>query len=405
MSFVSKLFTTKQKQLIHKWINVVYRIANNKRLISTKHPYIEFKNDGCDTFFGYYDISPFNNDGKIVYLELPSSSETINIILNNIDNSDKRYLAISHAWNWQQGTRLRWLNDELISFNDYINGDYCNRIINIKTNEERLIFWPLYDIDSNNELGLSLDFRRLGVMRPGYGYVCDSYNPGNIQSGGIDIIDFTNNKIIKTISIERIADSIAYNGNYDNVYLNHLSFSPSGSRFLFFFIEVTNNYHKASLIVYDISEDSIIPLELKGKVSHYAWKNDNEILCTTYSSRTECYYYLYSVTNQSKTRICPTSLFVDGHPSFISSTQLITDTYPDKHRFMHLSAVNIDKDFKEDILSVYLDENSVGETRTDLHPRLNHNKDTISIDVNYHGKRSLLCIKIDNYVQHCHYRI
>lgn len=53
------------------------------------------------TYFGYYDISPFQGE-KVIYVEREKNSNVCNVVLNNVRNSAKQYLAESHAWNWQQ---------------------------------------------------------------------------------------------------------------------------------------------------------------------------------------------------------------------------------------------------------------------------------------------------------------
>lgn len=62
--------------------------------------------------------------------------------------------------------RLRWFPDtqNMISFNDFVNGKYINRILNVETKEEKILDWPLYDIDCNGKFGITLNFERLGVI-------------------------------------------------------------------------------------------------------------------------------------------------------------------------------------------------------------------------------------------------
>jgi hypothetical protein len=195
MSILSKLPAPIKTQLkINR--HRLQRLMSGMKKIETDCEFIVFKAKDCDTFFGYYDVSPFDAKGHIAYLEHNKDSMFVRVVLDDEEGGNKQYLADSNAWNWQQGCRLRWMPGEnkILSFNDFREGMYFNRMLNTNTNEERRIDWPLYDIDPFGKYGLSLDFERLGVKRPGYGYTCRGYEDNtDLASNGIEIIDL--NKI------------------------------------------------------------------------------------------------------------------------------------------------------------------------------------------------------------------
>lgn len=392
MKSIRQLITPQQKVFIKRAIHSIHRLAKNQRKIQTKYEYEIIKEKSCDVFFGYYDVTPFNEQ-NIIYNVLADDDNSIRIVLQSLEDKSKRIIGHSKAWNWQQGTRLRWFSINEVSFNDYKDGRYYNRIVNVNDLSERVVDWPLYDINYDRSLGLTLNFSRLGVLRPGYGYTCDKYEPRNLDKESIDIIDLKSNKIIKSITYVEIQKALNSVTSFENCYLNHLSFSPDGTKFLFFWIEIIGGYHKASLAVYDISKSEIIPLETCEKVSHYVWKDNDTILCTSYSTPSMCYYYLYKINKLKKVPFCPNSLDVDGHPSYYDDFTIITDTYPDKYGYQHLSFVNVRDDTKFPILDVYSIPVSNGERRTDLHPRLDVEHHHVAVDVNLTGHRSILIVK------------
>lgn len=376
------------------------RFISFEKKIKTKLPVVVFSNSYADTFFGYYDISPFNEHNEVIYLELKRKSNTVSIIVNNIYNTQKREFAQSRAWNWQQGVRLRWLpmSNDVISFNDFNGSSYFNRVLNIRTGEERIIDWPIYDIDSSGNHALSLNFERLGSLRPGYGYTCKDYhqNETDLLSEGILLIDYRDNKLIKRITYEKIISSGIPANDITQCYINHLSFSPSGNKFLFFWIEIVKGYHKASLVVYDILEDKLIPLELNEKVSHYVWVDEKEILCTAYNKNGECFYYRYNIEFRSRRKEAVDILNKDGHPSMLEHPNIIlTDTYPDKRSYQHIYIVELKNGSKKEIISIYSNPRINGERRTDLHPRLNMRKDYISFDSNIGYRRNFYIMKLN----------
>lgn len=90
----------------------------------------------------------------------PKTIADIMIIDTENDNKIKK-LGSTNSWNVQQGAMVQWLGpnfDEEIIYNDFQNGDYCSVILNIKTNEKRIIKKPVYNVSSDGRWALTLDF-------------------------------------------------------------------------------------------------------------------------------------------------------------------------------------------------------------------------------------------------------
>lgn len=385
--------TSKQKIAIKKVLYPLYRIATGNKKINTQYKIIEFSKPECHTYFGYYDVTPFQGE-KLIYTEREESSNVCKIVLNDIHNTSKQYLAESRAWNWQQGIRLRWfpMSVNKISFNDFVDGKYINRIVNIDTKEERQLDWPLYDISPDGKLGITLDFERLGVMRPGYGYTCEPYMVGDLWQDGISIIDIEKNQLVKKITYKELSDNIKEVDDVSHFYINHLSFSPDGTKFLFFWIDEAKGFHQASLGVYDILTNNLIPLETEGKSSHYVWDGNDEIICTVLNRKYVAGYYRFNIKEHTKKQICPNSLSADGHPSVYAKGILLTDTYPDKRGFQHIYLVNEKDDVKTELVKIYSIPTLNLEKRTDLHPRLSSDRRYVAFDSNHDSLRKLLVL-------------
>lgn len=382
-------------RLLKSELRISYKLFRNlikgQKKIQTSASLLKIGRKGFDSFFGYYDISPFNEKDEVLYIEVSKHRKEADICCYSINNKSSVILSKSYAWNWQQGSRLRWFpgSNDLITFNDFKDGKYYNRILNIRDGKERILDNPVYDWNFDGSQALTLDFARLGVLRPGYGYTCDSYTAGDLSNNGIGLIDGVTGKLQRIISYKEISVALNNTSDFDNCYINHLSFSPSGEKFLFFWIEIINGYHKASLAVFDIDKDNVIPLERIEKVSHYVWQDDDTIVCTSYSTPRDCRYFVYHINSRTKEQICPKVLNRDGHPSFYRDGILLTDTYPDVNYFQHLMMVDINKDVFKPILEIYSNPRFNGEKRTDLHPRFNSDKSFISIDAHVAGKRKM----------------
>ena len=395
---ISGLLSGQQKAIIKDWKYSIYRLIFSKKKINTTLDYRRIFEKGCDTFFGYYDISPFNNNGQLIYLKKRKNKQDVDICVNQLsDLSDEKVIATSSAWNWQQGCRLRWFpgrNNEII-FNILDNFNYASIVVDTNGKELRKYSYPLYDINSEGKIGLSLNFDRLGYLRPGYGYTCRKYTEGNLTDEAISIVDLYSDSIITKVTYKQICDCIDKKCDFRNCYINHLSFSPNSDKFLFFWIEIINGYHQASLIVYYFDDNKMKPLELKHKVSHYAWLDNDNILCTVYESPTLCKYFTYNTKTLEKKPYCFNALNSDGHPSKWSNSCILTDTYPLKNGYQYLYKVDASKGSKEVLMEIFSKPVANGEFRTDLHPRLSEDKSFICFDSNNSGERELFIIKLD----------
>lgn len=395
MHLLRRVVTPAQKVIIRSIEQSIYRCIHGLSKEDSVFNYSIINEDGYDVFFGYYDITPFNSKDEILYLKKKKSDDKVLICLNDSnDLSQESVLSFTKAWNWQQGCRLRWFpgSDSKIIFNYYENKHYGARVIDKKGNRIRDYRQPLYDISQDGNIGLTLSFERLGAMRPGYGYTCRVYTPLDLPNESIGIIDMSTDNIVEKLTYASIAEALSCEQIFENCYINHLSFSPKGKFFSFFWIEIINGYHKASLAVCDTNSLAIHPLELDEKVSHYTWIDDDNILCTSYKNSSTCRYFIYNVSKKTKTPFCPQALLEDGHPSIDRGSVILTDTYPDRNGFQRLFLVDSQNESLKLIFTVYMKPTLTGETRTDLHPRFNTDHSKICIDTNRNGHRELIIV-------------
>jgi hypothetical protein len=397
-NIIKKIIPKRIRQLAKNTISFIYRILTLKSKINTEFKLFSTGSTNTNTFFGYYDITPFNNNDEIVYLELPDDLPKANIIKNDITLEKPALIATTNAWNWQQGARLRWFpgSDNEIVFNDFINGKYVCRILNTKTGEHRMINTPVYDISPDGKYGITLNFERLGVLRPGYGYTNKPYSDRyDLSQESVRLVDMNTGEEEVIINYRTVADIMKQTvSDYRRFYINHLSFSPDGRKVMFFWIEIIGAWHQASLLVYDFNNRKITVLEKELKSSHYVWQDNNSILCSGYSRTTvSCRFYLYNTDNASKQIVCPDILQRDGHPLYLTGEIILTDTYPDRYAYQKLFLINLAANEKTKLLEIYSIPREKEEERTDLHPRLNTAKNIICFDSNVYGKRRLYLLK------------
>ena len=357
-------------------------------------------------FFGYYDINPFDkNKSKLLAIKTRSDLKAPAEIGFFYLNNPNKFLSLgtTKSWCWQQGARLRWYyqnNKKLISYNDFINGKYVNIIKNIENKViEKLIPFPLYDISADRKTGLSLNFSRLQRLRPGYGYSnIEDFSLVNKcpDNDGIYLVNINTNKSKLIISYSNLIKEFPLIQKYKNThhYFNHLSFNPSGNKFLFFHLMQHENGRNNRLFVFDVNSKKISLLEDDLTVSHYTWRDDNNILITAVDKKVnKTYYIIYSTEKNKKKVLNHKYLNKDGHPTFLNDKSIISDTYPDVNNNQDLFYYNIDKDRYIKLGSFYRRYKYNGETRCDLHPRISNDSKYISIDSTHSGLRSQFVLK------------
>lgn len=389
-----KSLTPAQKIRLQSFLLNTERLLKMKKRIWTNCHWqaLGVKSKFC--FFGYYDITPYNEKGEVIFHQLDGELKKADIMLYDRKKNVYTRIERTNAWNWQQGARLRWFpgSNDRILFNDFIEGEYLCRELNIRTKEEKVYIKPLYDVNNEGLLGLSLDFERLGVKRPGYGYTCKPYKePSDLSGEGIDLVDLKTNTAQRIITYTDIAGAIGVeDDSFSNNYINHLSFSPSGDKFMFFWLTIVKHYHKAYMLVYDLKSKTIIPLETEEKVSHYMWLDDEHLLSTVYDLDDNCRYIIYGLDGSKKHVF--KSIDYDGHPIWYKDGLFLTDSYPDKKGFQRLVVCNLQTDETKVIAEIFHEPAISIERRTDLHPRYDSKSDTICIDANMNGKRRLLLL-------------
>lgn len=393
----SKRIKILQKDLKH--------LISNMKDIETKYEYMCIQYRKHNTFFGYYDISPFcpTDDNLITYISVDENKKIANIHIHDLVSDNIKTVAQTKAWNWQQACRLRWFPDyggaKKIMFNCFNNGKYTSNVLDIDTGEFVEKSTAFYDINRAGTIGLSTDFARLGVLRPGYGYTCYSYDPNTVKSydACVEIWDLKKDTRLYFITYEQVLNSLGKKESelYEHsCYINHLCFSPSGENFLFFFVEIINGYHQANMLTYNINTRKLTNVETEMKVSHYMWIDDNTIIATCYDKQYNCRYYNFNIVNGTKECVMKDNLKRDGHPIFLDKNKWISDTYPDGNCYQKLFYIYPKSNQIETILDVYSTPHCYGEKRTDLHPRINATQSLVCIDANPSGKRCLIIIKV-----------
>ena len=350
-----------------------------------------------DIFFGYHDRTPFNTNSRFV-LSHRSNKEKLDIGFFNMDDElpDFNFISSSEAFSRQQGTMLQWdylHNTSSVNFNTCINGAYKN--ISIDTNNQSIISeinFPVYCISSDFKWALSCNFFQLAKQRPGYGIENSQViTKKDKHLDGIWIINRLTGDTQLLASYRDMLKDLPCDFS-DNIYVNHLSFSPDTNTVAWFLI----NEKKPTRKIYFLSmcldqKREIKNIESDRLISHYCWVNNDVILGINRDLDLNWNYSEYNLGNSSRIDLKINTGF-DGHPMFNRhSNKIIIDSTPDSKRYQHLLCYDWASKKMIQLDKLFTPKNFLGPDRCDLHPRWSPDSLMVSVDTPIRNKR---CQKI-----------
>lgn len=373
----------------------LYRVTNNyhKKLwlgIDEKQ-YICLKEKNKNVYFGYYDHSS-ERDNKVLYICTTNNlKDEANIYYYDINKHKSIHIAATNAWNYQMGSRVRWIHSSSIMFNNYKKKEgFFSEEIDLNGSCKKKYGFPIYDLSRDEKYGFYLDFTILNHFRPGYGYsnIDEKIDNNRILKNGIYRGDLKENKSKLILPISKI---ISYKNNtllsLPLHYINHISCSKFDDILLFFHLWYDEQKQlRNRVFIIDYSGNIINVLDDFEKASHYAFKSKNELLLTVVN-KGQIEYRLYNILNNEYKVF--EFLSVDGHPSYINDKLFITDTYPDKNGMQHIFVCD-ENGIKQELIQIYHNPRKNNEIRCDLHPRYSGKILTFdSISRNYRNENIL----------------
>lgn len=368
-------------------------------------------------FFGYYDKSCWDASGRWIvgmetdFMDRPPQADDVATIglIDLEDGNTWKPIAVTRAWNWQQGSMLQWLGESSsVIFNDRIDGQWVARIIDVQSGEERVIDRPIYGLNPQGTHAVSLNFARLQHQRPGYGYpgVVDATEKvGEPEDDGIYSIDIATGESRLILSLAQVA-SFGRTPDFNNAMhrFNHLQFNQRGDR-----IALLHRYKSFHAQGEEVGVTRMLTMGVDGSdlrligdhrhFSHYDWYGSESILGWSSEPRTGQQYYLYVDTEGGSVMpIGGDVLECDGHCSFSPDRQwVLTDTYPDEQDMRTLLLYHWASGERIDIGRFHSPPMD-WQIRCDLHPRWSRDGQQICIDSIHEGSRQMYLLDVSEIV-------
>lgn len=367
------------------------------------------------TFFGYHDKTPFSADNsKILAMSVKASdtdpeSECSPMRLgyftrNAMGEFENIFIPFSETttWCWQQGCMLQWhpldSNSKAV-FNTLVKGAYGSMVFDVEQGAAvRQYRHPIYSVDPTGKLACTLNFSRLGRLRPGYGYTLlpdNTIGKKAPEDDGLFVFDMESGKKNLLVSLAELAKG---KGNPTNSqhYINHPTFSPDGRRIVFFHLWTEEVSHSRGLRVCEADPFTgrWSEIEAERTISHYCWRDQSSFIATTLEKKGKWSYSIYNLSDRTRTDT-ELPFTVDGHPMLHPRDKnvIITDTYPDIRRDQLLFVAHMDTKQARKIVELYSPFRYCGQVRCDLHPRWDRGGEQVSFDSTLNGRREL-CVMV-----------
>lgn len=367
------------------------------------------KKEAFETFWGYYDKYPMNKLGLVLLnttlhttKKIPLASRTIHVLLFDIEHSRVLLDIETRTYNWQQGCRTHWLNDEFFILNDFddIAQRYIARVYSaIQLKEIKRFNYPVQD-SFGLDYFLSINYRRINTLRPDYGYrnlsKMNDIELRQLNNDGIWKIDYSKGTSLLLYSLEQIANFETVNVNLEAFHkVNHLMINKTGDKFIFIHRYLKKNVRFDRLLLADVQGNLLKVLADNEMVSHCCWLNENTIFAYLRGIDNIDSYYSIDI-HTGKMTLFDNSLFKkygDGHPSS-NGRFVLSDSYPDKALHQHLLLYDMKSGEAKELGSFFHGLSYNEETRCDLHPRLSPDAKRVFFDSVCNGKRQLYYIDL-----------
>jgi rhamnogalacturonyl hydrolase YesR len=344
-------------------------------------------------WFGYYDkfqLDPGNRYLLCMELDfehrLPKSNEAAKIGMVDLAEGDKWIeLGESRAWCWQQGCMLQWRpgSDREVVWNDREGEQFVCRVLDVKTRQVRTLPRAIGSIRPDGELAVCEDFSRIWNFRPGYAYAgipdkyADQPAPAEIGVWRMDLDTGESQLIVSVADLAKIP--YPQQSPRDRHYVNHLSWSPDGKRFLMF-----NRWSGAGMPTRVFTADADgrdLRLLSARDASHWTWRDPQHVLIWAGNA-----YRLYRDDGSGELK---ETLWQapNGHQTYLPGTHnewIVTDTYPHgakREQIVYLFHVPS----KRFVLLGRFPSTYQGEWRCDAHPRVSRDGKLVIIDSPHGG--------------------
>ncbi len=370
-------------------------------------------------WFGYYDKLEFDPTCRFVLaMEVdfehrsPAADDVIKIGMVDLQDGDRWIeLGESRAWCWQQGCMLQWRpgSPSEVLWNDRQGERFVCHVLNVETRQRRTIPHAVYSVSPCGRWAVSLDFRRVQEMRPGYGYPGMADPNRDVLApadSGIFRVDLDSGDAQLIVSLHDIVQVPMPGVELAKAksYFNHLLVSPDGSRFEFLHRWGFPQWTGATrMFTADQDGGDLRVIDPSGHTSHFIWRDPEHLLAWTRpAARSDGFYLFEDREGGAVEQVGAGVMTQNGHCTYLPGHQwILNDTYPQGERQLQCPYLyHVATRRRVSLGEFHLPPEYRGEWRCDTHPRFSPDARSVVIDSPHTGEgRQLYLIDIGDIVQ------
>jgi hypothetical protein len=416
---------------------------------SATHSSFSCLSSGPSHFFGFHDLTPWNEKTEeMVCLRTVTAEDHVPVFRDEaevvvIDEASgvETVVGSTFAWNWQKGARQRWLpalGRRVIAYNaESATGFEC-RLVDLDAASTRVLPLPMYDFCDHAGFGLTLNFGRLKLRSPSYGYdhpADSSALPApSYDTDGIFRVELATGEVRLILSIADFLKIRGLDPKLGDHYFTHIQISPDGQRFVFMHRCFLKSGGLVNHFVVAHTDGTGVRVLLDDKMSHFDWKDNQHVIvwCRKNNSikrlkeskllavarllyrlsrkirinavrqgiYNECFREIDVTTGEAKA-VGKGVLPEDGHPQMHPQNRelWINDTYPNPEHIQTLMLYHQPTNRRMDLLQLAT-QPKIQETgwRCDFHPRWHPNEQKICFDSAHSGRRQICVLDVKEQV-------
>lgn len=367
---------------------------------------------GEHCFFGYYDIPFLCPEGrrqlvhKVGFMDrLPGPEDAAQIGWVDVDGETSfRPVTSTVAWNFQQGSFLRWWpgSEPLLCFNSRGEGGFETVLTDLDGHERRRLPLPTMEVDPAGRRAFGANFSRRYDFRSGYGYAglpdpfADQPQP---DGDGVWLMEPESDRLELLWSLAELGEKFPPPGGKDRkLLIDTLNCSPSGER-LICFLRAFPSAEKATwdtaVLILDVSRRSVEMVRDYGVASHYHWFDDEVFVMVIKTGEGLITPALFDLRNDDRSGelLDPDFFRSDGHCSYSPDRRwLLYDSYPiEDRRELYVYDLEQRRGIPlGSVLSKRYDNTPVSiHGRCDLHPRWLPDSRGVTFDSVHEGFRGI----------------
>ncbi len=375
---------------------------------------VQITKDGKEHLFAsYFGINSWSaNQRYVTVLEtdikdrLPGENDPATLGLVDLETNRFIPLTQTRAWNFQQGCMAHWLAtspDSLIIYNDYRDGKFVSVILNVHTNKEiKTLPHPVSAVSPNGKEAVVINFARLRLTRPDYGYGGEGQDPrAEVPLPGDDglfLMDIETGETKLLVSYQQVKELVPPLSEGHIAWFNHTLFSRGGSKVFWLSRQMDDKRRITTSLTVNRDGTNLqrcFPDNWEG--SHFDWLNDDELMITANYEGKQYAHVLFTVGKQDYKRLGNGLLDYDGHGTFSPDGKwMVTDTYPSQGlREQKIYLMDMATEAVLPLGRFVEPEDFKGHWRCDVHCRWSPKGDLIGFNSTHTGSRQVYVISLN----------